>query len=68
VRVVGGGGADSMLQFWLEWGDDVMKRCQKMKRKQQARLDSMRRKRDTTQQRGDVDRRRDGTDEGKGWR
>jgi hypothetical protein len=68
VRVVGGGGADSMLQFWLEWGDDVMKRCQKMKRKQRARLDSMRRKRDTTQQRGDVDRRRDGTDEGKGWR
>jgi hypothetical protein len=57
-----------MLQFWLEWGDDVMKRCQKMKRKQRARLDSMRRKRDTTQQRGDVDRRRDGTEEGKGWR
>jgi hypothetical protein len=44
-----GGGEDSMLQFQLERGDDEMKCCRKMKRRQRARLDSMGRKRDTVQ-------------------
>jgi hypothetical protein len=30
-RVAGGGGADSMLQFWFERGDDGTKYYQKMK-------------------------------------
>jgi hypothetical protein len=48
--VVGDGGADSILQFWLERGDDWMKRYRKMKRSQRVHLDSMRRKCDTTWQ------------------
>jgi hypothetical protein len=42
--------ADSMLQFWLKRGGDGTKHYQKMKQRQQARLISMRRKRE----RGDV--------------
>jgi hypothetical protein len=30
-RVAGGGGADSMLQFWFERGDDGTKHYRKMK-------------------------------------
>jgi hypothetical protein len=66
--VAAGGGADSMLQFQLERGCDMMKNCREMKWRQRARLDSMGRKRDTTQRRGDVGRRRGGTEEGKGRR
>jgi hypothetical protein len=32
-RVAGGGGANSMLQFWLERIGDMMKHCWKMKRR-----------------------------------
>jgi hypothetical protein len=39
-----------------------------MKQRQRAHLDSMGRKRDTTQWCGNVDRRRGGTREGKGRR
>jgi hypothetical protein len=46
-RVVGDGGVDSMLWFQLERGGDEMKRCRKMKRKQQTRLGSMERMCDT---------------------
>jgi hypothetical protein len=54
-----------MLWFQLEgWGDRT-KYCWKMKRSQWARLDFMRRKRDTVRRRGDVDRRKGGTGEGK---
>jgi hypothetical protein len=42
-----GGGADSILQFWLERRGDQMKRCHKIKWRQWARLSLMRRKRDT---------------------
>jgi hypothetical protein len=31
--VAGSGGADSMLRFWLERGDDETKHCQKMKQR-----------------------------------
>jgi hypothetical protein len=48
-RVAGGGCADSILQFQLERGDDGINRYRKMKWRQQARLGSMGRKRDTTQ-------------------
>jgi hypothetical protein len=47
-RVAGGGNADSMLWFWLERRGDEVNHCQKMKRRQQAYLGSMGRKRDTT--------------------
>jgi hypothetical protein len=47
-RVTSGGGADLILQFWLERRSDRMKRCRKMKRRQRAHLGSMERKRDTT--------------------
>jgi hypothetical protein len=67
-RVVGGGGADSMLPFWLKRGGDVMKHYQKMKQRQGARLDSMERKRDTALRCGNVDRRRGDTGEEKGRR
>jgi hypothetical protein len=30
-RVACGGGVNSMLQFWLERGDDGIKRCRTMK-------------------------------------
>jgi hypothetical protein len=63
--VAGDGGADSMLQFLL---GDRMKRCQKIKRRQRARLGLMGRNRDTVQRHGDVGRRRWGTGEGKGKR
>jgi hypothetical protein len=42
--------------------------CQKMKRRQRAHLASMGRKRDTTRQNDDVDRRRCAIGEGKGRR
>jgi hypothetical protein len=32
-RVVGGDGADSMLQFWLKRGGDETKHCRNMKRR-----------------------------------
>jgi hypothetical protein len=67
-RVVDDGGADSILHFWLEREDDGMKYYRKMKRRQRAHLDSMRMKYDTVWQREDVDRRRGGTEEGKGRR
>jgi hypothetical protein len=59
------GGADSMLQFQLEMGGDGMKHCQKMKRRQRARLGSMGRKRDTVWERDDISRRRGGIGKGK---
>jgi hypothetical protein len=49
-RVAGGGGVDSMLQFWLERGGGEMKCYQKMKQRQRAHLGSMERKRDTAWQ------------------
>jgi hypothetical protein len=49
-------------------GDDETKHCQKMKRMQRARLESMKRKRDMTRQRGNVGRRRGSTGDGKGRR
>jgi hypothetical protein len=66
--VAGGGGVDSILQFQLERGGDRTKRCQKMKQRQRARLDSLGTKRYTTQRCGNVDRRRGVTGEGKGRR
>jgi hypothetical protein len=66
--VAGGGGADSMLQFQLERESDGMKCCWKMKRRQRVRLGSMEKMRDTVQRCDDVGRRRDDTEEGKGWR
>jgi hypothetical protein len=32
--VAGGGCANSMFQFWLEMGDDGIKRCPKIKQRQ----------------------------------
>jgi hypothetical protein len=52
--VAGDSGADSMYWFRFERGGDRTKRCRKMKRRQLAHLGFMGRKRDTTQQRGDV--------------
>jgi hypothetical protein len=66
--VIDGGGVYSILQFQIEKGCDGTKRCQKMKWMQRARLGSMGRKCDTTWRRGDIDRRRGGTEEGKGRR
>jgi hypothetical protein len=65
--VTDSGGVDSMLQFQLERRDDVMKCCRKMKRRQRAHLDSMRRKRNMTWQ-NDIARRRGATRERKGRR
>jgi hypothetical protein len=48
-RVAGGSGADSMLQFQLERGDDTTKCCRKMKQRQRACLGCMEKKCDTTQ-------------------
>jgi hypothetical protein len=56
--VAGSGGVDSMLLFWLERGGDRTKCCRKMKRRKQARLGSMRRKRYTARGRGDIGQRR----------
>jgi hypothetical protein len=61
--VASGGGADLMLR--LDRGGDGMKRCRKMKRRQQARLGSMGRKLDMTRRCGDIGRRRGGTKERK---
>jgi hypothetical protein len=47
-RVVGSGSADSILWFRLESGGGGMERCKKMKQSERARIDSMRRKYDTT--------------------
>jgi hypothetical protein len=54
-----------MLQFRVERGGDGTKHYRKMKRRQQARLGSMERKRDTTWRRDDIGRRRCGIGEGK---
>jgi hypothetical protein len=67
-RVAYGGGADLMLQFWLERGGDRIKRCQKIKRRQRARLSSIGRKCDMVRRRDDIDRRICNTEEGKGRR
>jgi hypothetical protein len=64
-KVAGGGGMDSMLWFQLERGGDGLKRYQKMKRRQRARLGSMRRKHDTARRHDDVGQRRGGAGEGK---
>jgi hypothetical protein len=40
-RVAGGGGVDSILWFRLKRGGNGTKHCQKMKRRQQAHLDSI---------------------------
>jgi hypothetical protein len=66
--VVGGGGADSILQFQLGRGDDKTKRYRKIKRRQRAHLGSVESKRDTMRQRGNASRRRGDTEEGKGRR
>jgi hypothetical protein len=66
--VAGDSGADSMFRFRLERGGDGMKHCWKMKRRQQALLGSMGRKRDTTRRHDDVGQRRCGNREGKGRR
>jgi hypothetical protein len=65
-RIACNGCADSMLQFQLERGGDGKRRCWKMKRRQRARLGSMKRKCDTVRWRDDVGRRRGDTEEGKG--
>jgi hypothetical protein len=65
VRVASGGGVNSILRFRFEKRDDGTKRCRKIKRRQRGHLNSMRRKYDTTQQRGDVSQRRCGIGEGK---
>jgi hypothetical protein len=49
-----------MLRFHLERGDDRMKHCQKMKRRQQAHLSSMK----SVTRRDDVNHRIGGTVEG----
>jgi hypothetical protein len=67
-RVARDSGADSILQFLLEMGGDGIKHCQKMKRRQRARLGSMGKERDIAWRRDDVGQRRDSTMEGKGWR
>jgi hypothetical protein len=59
--VVNGGGADLMLQFWLERRDDGMKHYQKMKQRQRAHLASMGWKRNTVRRCDDVSRKRGGT-------
>jgi hypothetical protein len=43
-RVTCCGSADSMFRFRLERGGDGMKCCQKMKRRQRAHFDSVKRK------------------------
>jgi hypothetical protein len=67
-RVAGGGGADSMLQYWLERGGDGMKHYWKMKQRQRARLGYMGRKCDMAWWHHNVRRRRGGNGEGKGRR
>jgi hypothetical protein len=60
-RVADNDGTNLMLQFQLKRGGDVMKHCQKMKRRQRACLDSMRNKCDMAQRCGDIGRTRDGS-------
>jgi hypothetical protein len=67
-RIAYGGGANLMLQFWLERRCDGIKRCRKIKWRQRAHLVSMGRKRDTMRLCDDIDQRRCGTEEGKGRR
>jgi hypothetical protein len=64
--VAGGGGANSLLWFRFEMGDDRRKHYRKKKQTQRARLDSMGRKHDTAQWRRPVER--GVTEEGKGMR
>jgi hypothetical protein len=64
--VTGGNGVYLIFQFWLETGHNRMKYCRKIKRWQRARLDSMGKKCDTAWLRGNVGRRRGGTERGKG--
>jgi hypothetical protein len=59
-RIAYGGGADSMLYFQLKRGGDGIKCCQKMKRRQRAHLDLMRRKRDMTWRRWSEEKRHRG--------
>jgi hypothetical protein len=59
------GNVDLMLQFQLEKEDNGTKHYRKMKWRYRTRLDSIGRKRDTTQWRGDISRRRDDTGGGK---
>jgi hypothetical protein len=63
--VVNGGGAYSILWFWLERGGDRTKHYQKMKRRQRSCLNSMGRKCDIARQHGNANQRRGGTGEGK---
>jgi hypothetical protein len=46
-RLAGDGGANSILQFQLEIGDDGMKHYLKIKQRQRAHFSSMGRKHDT---------------------
>jgi hypothetical protein len=67
-RAVGSGGANSMIQFWLDTGDDGIKHCRKMKRRHRVRLGFIEKKCDTIRRCDDLDRRRCSTYEGKGMR
>jgi hypothetical protein len=58
VRITRDSGANSMLQFQFERGGDRTNRCRKIKRRQRARLSSMRRKYDTTSVGGEAGVRR----------
>jgi hypothetical protein len=51
-----GGGANSLVRFWLERGDDEA--LPKDEAEQRAPLDSMERKRDMARQRDDIVRMR----------
>jgi hypothetical protein len=64
-RIAYGGGADSMLHFWLERESDETKHCQKMKWRQRARLGLMWRKWDTSWQCDYIGQRRGDTGKGK---
>jgi hypothetical protein len=66
--VASGDGADLMLQFQIDRGGDGTKRYRKMKRRQRARLDCIRRKCDTTRQGDNVGCRIGDTGDGKGRR
>jgi hypothetical protein len=62
-RMAGGGGAESILQFWLERGGDRMK--MKMKWRQRTHLDSIGRKCDMARWSDDISWMRGDTREGK---
>jgi hypothetical protein len=57
-----------MFQFQLDRGGDVMKHCQKIKRKQRAHLSLMGMKHDMARQRDSIVWIRDDIGEGKGRR